>query len=151
MIMTLLLLSGLMAGIYFTFSVVIMRSFSTLDALMGARAMITINQVIVKTLFLPLFFGSTVLACVLIASVLLDGIGSTDYLTLLSSAIYIVGMFLVTLVGNVPMNNKLQSLADQQAALTQYWQSYLTTWTRLNHIRTLACLVTALLLCLALN
>ena len=148
MLTALIIMIGLMAGIYFTFSVFVMRALATLNPLNGAHAMIAINQVIVKTLFLPLFFGSTVLAAVLMIQTFLAEANDASVLIYLATSAYIIGMFLVTVFGNVPMNNRLQASAINNQALTEYWQYYLTVWTQLNHIRTLSCLVAVLLLCL---
>ncbi|MGB0752441.1 MAG: hypothetical protein ACPGQI_10815, partial [Gammaproteobacteria bacterium] len=50
--------SGLMAGTYFAFSSFIMQSLKALDGLDGIRTMNSINKVILRSMFMPLFFGS---------------------------------------------------------------------------------------------
>ena len=57
MIILLIVLTGLMAGIYFAFSVFIMKSLSELPAIQAAETMNKINEVIVNTLFYLCFFG----------------------------------------------------------------------------------------------
>jgi len=148
MLTALMMMYGLMAGVYFTFSVFVMRSLATLNPLNGARAMIAINEVIVKTLFLPLFFCSTVLSIVLMTRVFLAEPSNDATVIYIATGIYIVGMFFVTMFGNVPMNNQLRDSAANNQQLTAYWQYYLTAWTRLNHIRFLSCTIAMLLLCL---
>ncbi len=54
---------GIMAGIYFAFSFFIMQSLDALERPMGMFAMQAINRVIQKSLFLPLFFASSLPAC----------------------------------------------------------------------------------------
>lgn len=131
--------SGLMAGIYFTFSNVVMRSLATLTGSDGAIAMNAINRIIVKTAFMPLFFGSTLL------SILLVGLGVWSWATpgsmllTASGAIYFVGMFVVTAFGNVPLNNKLDRAESKSNELPTMWAHYLTHWTRLNTIRAISC------------
>ena len=56
------LCAGLMAGTYLAFSGFIMRSFSTLDTARAIAAMNAINTTILKSSFMPLFFGSTIVA-----------------------------------------------------------------------------------------
>jgi uncharacterized membrane protein len=148
MLSVLIVMYGLMAGVYFTFSVFVMRSLATLNPLNGARAMIAINEIIVKTLFLPIFFGSTVLSVVLMTQVFLSENSNDAGLIYLASCIYIVGMFLVTILGNIPMNNQLRDSAANNQQLSAYWQYYLIAWTRLNHIRFLSCTIAMMLLCL---
>jgi uncharacterized membrane protein len=50
--------------------------------------------------------------------------------------IYVAGMFGVTMVFNVPLNNALMSAGAAQAG--ESWARYLKSWTRWNHVRTLA-------------
>ena len=130
-----LLSAGIMAGIYFTFSIFAMRSFAELGEEAGARAMQSINRVIVKTAFLPLFFLST-LACA--ALVVLGLLGHAGPLVIAGGAAYVLGMFAVTLAGNVPLNNRLDAADPASEAGKALWRDYLLRWTRLNHIRTVA-------------
>ena len=51
---------GVMAGVYFAFSTFIMTSLDRLDQTAGIAAMNAINVDIVRSLFMPLFLGTTV-------------------------------------------------------------------------------------------
>lgn len=51
-----------MAGIYFAFSAFVMKSLAAITPDAGIAAMPSINRVIVKTIFLPLFIGTTIIA-----------------------------------------------------------------------------------------
>ena len=51
---------------------------------------------------------------------------------------YIVGTFLVTGMGNVPLNNELAAASPDDAAARETWARYLVRWTRLNTARTIA-------------
>ena len=151
MITLLILMSGLMAGIYFTFSVFVMRALGDLPGVQGAAAMNRINTVIVKTLFLPLFFLSSLgFAGALIWSVL-DWQADRSGLIALAAVLYLIGMFAVTAVGNVPLNNQLQAAADDEGTLLATWQRYQRDWTRLNHIRTVSCTMACALMILSIN
>ena len=108
MLILLIILTGLMAGIYLAFSAVIMKSLNELPALQAAQAMNKINDVIVNTIFLPIFFGSTLWYAGLIVWSLADWQVGKSGLIMLAALAYIIGMFLVTAFGNVPMNNKLK-------------------------------------------
>ena len=140
MLVLLIILTGLMAGIYLAFSAVIMKSLNELPALHAAQAMNKINDVIVNTIFLPVFFGSTLWYAGLIVWSLTDWRDGTSGLIILAALIYIAGMFLVTAFGNVPMNNKLKASESNETLLINYWKKYQHSWTRLNHIRTLSCI-----------
>ena len=93
---------GLMAGLFFAFSVAVMRALAGLPSAAEVAAMQSINVAIINPMFLAAFFG-TAAACLLIMVVSLlrwHDPGAT-YL-LVGSSLYLLGTFLVTLVFNVP-------------------------------------------------
>jgi uncharacterized membrane protein len=132
---------GLMAGLFFAFSVAVMKALGRLPSAEGIGAMQSINVAIINPLFLVVFFG-TAAACVLvmIASLLRWHDPGTIYL-LIGGALYLVGTFFVTLVFNVPKNNALASVAPAQGA--SLWTDYLSKWTAWNHVRAAAALAAA--------
>ena len=52
-------------------------------------------------------------------------------------------LFLLTLLGNVPMNNRLERLDHNGEQARNYWREYSVTWTRLNHVRSVGSVLTA--------
>ncbi len=64
--------AGLMAGVYFAFSDFIMRSLNRLDAANAVDAMNTINEVILRSWFMSLFFGTSLLYLLLAVLALFD-------------------------------------------------------------------------------
>ena len=130
-----LISAGIMAGIYFTFSVFAMRSFAELGDEAGARAMQVLNRVIVQTAFLPLFFASTI-SCA--ALVVLGLMGHAGTFVIAGSAAYVLGMFAVTVAGNVPLNNRLDAVDAASEQGRALWRDYLVRWTRFNHVRTVS-------------
>ncbi|WP_101758251.1 DUF1772 domain-containing protein [Oceanicoccus sp. KOV_DT_Chl] len=106
--------TGLMAGIYFTFSVFVMRALKRLPVDVAIACMNSINTVIVKSAFLPLFFGSGLLVLLLI--IVNDG-GLASVWIISASVIYLLGMLGCTVVFNVPLNNRLQSVNAENKAL----------------------------------
>ena len=64
--------AGLMAGVYFAFSGFIMRSLDQLGASQAADAMNAINEVILRSWFMVLFFGSTLLYAALAGFAMFD-------------------------------------------------------------------------------
>ena len=127
---------GIMAGIYFAFSVFIMASLSKITPQAGIAAMQSINLVIVRTFFLPLFFGTSLGALVLVIVAAIDWGSAGSLPTLSGGAIYVAGMFLCTVFLNVPLNNKLAAVDPATEAGANVWVEYLKKWTRWNHIRT---------------
>ena len=102
---------GLMAGLFFAFSVSVMKALVRLPSAEGIAAMQSINVAIINPVFLAAFFG-TAAACVLvmIASFLRWHDPGAVYL-LIGGSLYLIGTFLVTFVFNVPKNNALATVA----------------------------------------
>lgn len=143
-----ILSAAIMAGIYFTFSVFGIRAFASLGDAEGARAMQAINRVIVRTAFLPLFFASSAGSAAL---VILGLIGHGEPAPLIAGGLtYLLGMFGVTVAGNVPLNNRLDAVDADSAEGQAVWRDYRRRWTRLNHVRTLASLAALILFIRAL-
>lgn len=141
------LANALMAGVYFAFSAFIMRAFAELEGGAGAGAMNAINRVILRSAFMPLFWGSTLLSLALAVLAALDRSAPGGAAQLAGGALYVVGMFGVTAAFNVPLNNRLIAGEKDDAV----WALYLRDWTRWNHVRTIACLVSAALFLIALR
>jgi len=129
---------GLMAGVYFAFSVFIMRAFASLDPATGIAAMNAINRDILRSLFMPLFFGTTLAAIALIVLAILQFGRPAAPAMLAGGALYVIGMFLVTMLANVPLNNRLIAADPATEEGRARWTAYLRDWTRWNHVRTLA-------------
>lgn len=145
MILVLSLITGLMAGIYFTFSVVVIKALNLMPDTEGARAMNCINDVILRTWFLPLFFISSLwYAGLLIWSIFFSDGSEAHYIW--ASLFYLIGMFGVTAFCNVPLNNKLKLSASDSDQLTQMWKVYTRKWVALNHVRMASCIVAFALL-----
>ena len=56
---------------------------------------------------------------------------------------FLVGCLGVTIVGNVPLNERLAAVGPGDAAAEFLWRAYLVRWTRWNHVRTAASLAAA--------
>jgi uncharacterized membrane protein len=130
--------SGLVAGIFFAFSTFIMTSFARIPQGHGISAMQSINSTILRSLFMPLFFGTAV-ASLLLAGTALFRWGEPGSMAMLAAgSIYFVGMFLCTIVFNVPLNNVLAAADPASAEAAPVWSRYLKVWTVWNHVRTVA-------------
>lgn len=125
--------SGLMAGLFFAFSVSVMKALGALPPPQGIAAMQSINRVIVNSLFLAVFFGSGALA---LAALVMT---SPAPWVLAGALIYLVGSIGVTMVFNVPRNNALDRADPDSVQGAALWRDYLVTWTAWNHVRTIAC------------
>ena len=131
--------AGMMAGVYFAFSSFIMRSLDQLDGSRATNAMNAINRIILRSMFMPLFFGTSVLYLVLGVLALQQWSDSRSSFILGAALIYLCGMFLCTVFFNVPLNNQLAREADDSAGI--YWAQYIGQWTRWNHVRAVSSLI----------
>jgi uncharacterized membrane protein len=129
---------GLVAGLYFTFSAFVMTALGRLDQAAGVSAMNAINVDIVRSLFMPLFLGTTLASAALAVTALFRS-GQPGSLAMLAGGLlYVVGMFVVTMVCNVPLNNALAAADPAAAGTAPLWARYLKDWTMWNHVRTIA-------------
>lgn len=142
---------GIMAGVYFTFSAFVMRSLDAIEAPAGMLAMQSINRIIVKSSFLPIFFASTVACAALALLALLDLSASGGMWMLIGSTLYVFGMFVVTVAGNVPLNNKLEATPADGPDGAEMWRQYFAKWTVWNHVRTIACIASMIAFVLAIS
>lgn len=137
--------SGLMAGVYFAFSGFIMKSFGNIETPHSVAAMNAINKTILRSLFMPLFFGTSVVSVILIFVSSSNWGETAAGVGMIAGLVYFVGMFVCTVVFNVPLNNSLARIDSDSAKAQQIWSHYLKTWTKWNHLRTVSSLVSCIL------
>jgi len=129
---------GLMAGVYFAFSTFIMTSLGRLDQAAGIAAMNAINVDIVRSLFMPLFLGTTVAGAALVVTGALR-LGEPGAISMIAGGgLYVLGMFVVTVAFNVPLTDALAAQQPSAPEAGVVWATYLKYWVFWNHVRTLA-------------
>lgn len=128
--------SGLIAGLFFAFSTFIMTALGRIEPRAGIAAMNAINAVILRSLFMPVFFGTTLASAILVVLAALDFARPGAVTMAAAGVIYVLGMFVCTIVFNVPRNNALAK--SDPAGADGVWMRYLKEWTFWNHVRTLA-------------
>jgi uncharacterized membrane protein len=142
--------SGLIAGAFFAFSAFVLTALARLPARSGIAAMQSIIAAIKNPLFLTVFFGTAALAALLgIAAPLRWSEPGALYL-LIGSLLYLNGPFGVTLLKNLPLNNKLAAVKPESAEGSRFWNEFRATWGLWNHARWLGALGTSAAFILAL-
>ena len=142
--------SALVAGIFFAFSSFVMKALARLPAAKGIAAMQSINLVVLNPSFLATFLGTALLSLGA-AGLVLAGWGDRSAPYFLAGAIlYLAGTFLVTALGNVPLNDQLAAVSTADPAAAEAWERYLRRWTMWNHVRTAAAMGAAVLYCLGI-
>lgn len=141
---------GLLAGLYFAFSAFIMTALGRIEQVHGVSAMNAINSTILRSLFMPFFFGTTVASATLVIISLFHRTDPGATAMLAGGLIYVAGMFLCTIVFNVPLNNALAAVDPASGAAAAVWARYLKEWTLWNHVRTVSCTAASALYVIAL-
>ncbi len=135
---------ALLGGLYFAFSAFIMRALAQTGAA-GIAAMNAINRVILRSWFMPLFLGTTLASLALAVIGLFELPAARGVWLIAGGVLYVAGMFAVTMLCNVPLNNALAEVTAESRTGSAIWKDYLLRWTRWNHVRTLCCLAAAAL------
>ena len=142
---TALLGSALMAGVFFAFSSFVMKALARVPTSDGIAAMQSINSVVINPMFLGTFMGTAVLSLGAMGFALVSASHPSAMFFLGAALFYLVGTIMVTIFGNVPLNDKLAVVSAIEPASREVWDDYLDRWTKWNHIRTLAAMVAVLL------
>ena len=142
--------SGAIGGVFFAFSNFVMPALARLTPAEGIHAMQAINVTVLNRLFLGTFMGTGALslAATVLALLRWNGVGSLC--AVLGATTYVLGSILVTMRGNVPLNNALMRVTQADALAEAVWRNYLRDWTKWNTVRTIACFVAMALFVVAL-
>ena len=136
--------AGIVTGLLFAFSNFVMRALADLPSDKGMFAMQRINETIINPVFLALFLGTPIL-CAFIAIRFILHFDEPGSLFLVMGALaYLVGPFGITMLFNVPLNNRLASAECSVA--DDVWPEYRRRWQRWNHLRTCIGVISILLL-----
>lgn len=134
--------AGLVAGVFLTFSDFIMRSLGRAEGVAGIEAMQVINREIYRSWFVALLMGLSVVSIGFVGLGLWIG-GAVGGWMGLGGAAYVLGVMVVTGRANVPMNHRLDQGDKHRPETQAFWRHYLRRWTRWNHLRTVASVVSA--------
>ena len=140
-------LTGVMAGLYFAFSIAVMPGLAACDDRTFTEAMRSVNRKILNAWFGLAFAGAPVV--VLVAGALHLGGETTrvSFWTLAAFLLYALTLG-ITFRVSVPLNNDLDAATPEEAPTAR--QAFERRWVRWNHARTLlslsslACLAWAL-------
>jgi uncharacterized membrane protein len=128
----------LVGGVFFAFSTFVLPALARLPSEQGTAAMRSINVFALRPPLMVALFG-TALACLVLGVATLVGDGPVT--VVLGCILYVVGVVVVTVAGNVPLNNRLE-------AGEMTFADYVPAWARWNHLRSVAALGAAVLVLL---
>lgn len=151
-IIALVLLTGLSAGLCFTWSNAITPGIGRLEDLGYLQSFQQMNRTILNPVFFIVFFGPFFLN--LITIYLFKSSSNTMLVLLITgAAFYFFGLILITIFGNVPLNEMLDKTDLSMASideLKQLREKFEVRWNRLHSIRTVTSVISFLLLIISL-
>ena len=128
---------GLMAGVYFAFSTFVMTSLARLGPA-GATMMNAFIADIGTSLFMPVFLLTTLTSAALAVMAMIRWGQSGSVALVVGGVLYVLGMFVVTMVFNQPLNEALAAADPASTEGAALWARYVSEWTFWNHVRTIA-------------
>lgn len=147
-----ILLTGLMAGIFFTWSNAVKPGLGKLSDIEYLRALQSMNRVILNNAFKLIFLGAIITVALVPVFYFNLYPKNIFWLFILTLIIYWVGVFGVTISGNIPLNEILDktnlesiSLEEIKALRTRIE----VKWNNFNFIRSISSAITFLLLILS--
>ncbi|MEQ8896575.1 MAG: DUF1772 domain-containing protein [Roseovarius sp.] len=140
------LIMALVSGVFLGFSDFIMRSLRVASPRAGIEAMQEINREVLSSVFVFSLLALAPVSLGLMGYAWWAMSGPARGWFIAGGAVYVVGTFLVTLFGNVPMNRRLDVMAVDGPETEAYWAHYAVAWTRWNHVRTVASALAAVAL-----
>lgn len=136
-----ILLTGLMAGIFFTWSNAVKPGIGKLNNLEYLKALQSMNRVILNNTFKIIFIGAII--AVALVPIFYFNLYPKNIFWLFTSAfiIYWIGVFGVTVLGNIPLNElldktNLENISSEEAKVLRTIIE--VKWNNLNIIRSIS-------------
>jgi uncharacterized membrane protein len=130
-------LTALIGGLFYVYSCSVVLGLGKLPDAEYLKAMQNINREILNPVFFMSFMGTAVLLPV--SAFLFRGQQPVFIFLLVAALVYLIGVFGVTIAGNVPMNDALDRFDVANATLEtvkQMRDQFENRWNFLNNIRT---------------
>lgn len=139
------ILIGLMAGLFFAYSVSVVLALDTLPASAYTRVMQSINEKILNAVFGIAFGGAIVVPVGGALFVVGGGHWTATYgqLFLVATLVYLVGTAGITARIHIPMNDYIETWSVESPP--DDWRAIRSRWARWNHVRTAAAVVSFIL------
>ena len=129
------LMLGLMAGLFFAYSVSVMPGMRRSGERAAVEVMQRINVAIQNPLFLMIFSGALVFAVIAV----FQNAGTADvFVPLVVALVLYAATLLITAVVNIPLNNRLDAAGEPGTVSdpAAVWGAFFDRWVRWNHLRT---------------
>lgn len=132
--------TGLVSGVFLTFSDFVMKSLAASKPAAGTEAMQIINRKVFQSIFMVLLIGMIPISVLTALYGYWFANGFVSELLIIAALLYFFGVFVVSAIGNIPMNNTLESFPQGGIEAQMYWPDYVRGWVMWNHLRWIAAL-----------
>ncbi|GAA5089022.1 hypothetical protein GCM10023210_13330 [Chryseobacterium ginsengisoli] len=139
-------LTALIAGLFYAYSCSVVLGLGKLSDMEYLKSMQSINREILNPLFFMSFMGTVFLLPV--STFIYRSQNPVFLLLLLATFAYLIGVFGVTVAGNVPLNDQLDKfdIANSTSqAIKEMRDKFENRWNFLNNIRTVSSVITIVL------
>ena len=146
------LLAGLMAGLFYAWLISVTPGLAQVSTQSYLESFQSMNRAILNPAFFIAFMGQAILLPLATYWYFKSGNGNQFSYILGATLLYWVGCMLVTMFGNVPLNNTLEVLQIDQMTGEQmevFRSGFEKKWNQFNLIRTISTLLSLLLLIVA--
>ncbi|NNJ74916.1 MAG: DUF1772 domain-containing protein [Anderseniella sp.] len=129
---------GLIAGVFLAFSDFVMKSLFAAGPASGIETMQLINRKVYGSVFMALLIAMLVISVALVPYAVVYITSPAVTWIVSGCVLYVIGVFMVTVAFNVPMNQRLDAMNHESTETASYWTVYASSWTLWNHVRTIA-------------
>lgn len=152
-LITTALTTGLIGGLFYAYTCSVNIGLGLLHDREYLTAMQSINSAILNPLFFMSFMGTLLLLPISAWLCYKEPLSLRFTLLLAASILYMIGVFGVTVFGNVPLNDALAQFNVQKASameITQQRMSFEKPWLMLHNIRTVCSVICLILVLVSL-
>lgn len=145
--------SGLIAGLLYSYSCSVNIGLNVLPDEQYLNVMQSINRKIQNPYFFICFIGLLLLYPLTLWNLYHLDSKVSLYLLLIAAALYFIGVFGITVFGNVPLNDKLDHFVISTASkneITAMRQAFETPWNKFHFLRTVSAILSFSLAILSL-
>ena len=149
-----ILLSGLLAGLMYGYDCSIVKGLAKLPDEQYLQAFRSFNTTIQNPYFMISFMGCLLVLPIASWQSYHNDSSQAFFLLLTASLVYIIGVFGVTIVCNVPLNNRMDGFQLSTATendISAFRKGFENAWNTYHRIRTVAAIIAFLLTILSLT
>ena len=145
--------TGIVAGLFFAWTISVMNGLAKLPDKEFILSMQYMNREIQNPIFFIFFFGTAILLPICAFISYRGSLNSSFWLIFIPMLLYLIGVMMVTIFKNVPLNNMLDSFVLDSSTLEQIdvvRRKFEAPWNRWNLVRTISGMLSFALLLLGM-